>query len=134
MTDITKTEIERLLPKADEPLESKVEAYLTEQAALHGGVCRKVQAVGRVGFPDRLLAFKTPIPPGWSTHYGGTRSAVFLIETKRPTGKTKAHQELEHAKLRKAGLDVRVLYTKAQVDEFFTELCELRQIRRRPAP
>lgn len=83
--------------------EKHLQNYLFALAKLNGIYCRKVAAIGRVGFPDVLLA---------------ARGAVVLIELKSPagTGVLSKMQLLEHRLLRAAGLQVYVVDTKEGVE------------------
>jgi hypothetical protein len=109
--------------------ESVVESHLVKRVEETGGLCRKVQWIGRRGAPDRLV--------GWPATYNGqffrehndgsaspiSRGAVnALIETKRPAKGAEAHQAREHERLRAIGFDVRVLDTIEKVDDFIKEM------------
>lgn len=86
--------------------ESVVENYLRRVAKKHGWEVRKLQWVGRRGAPDRLLMAE------------GAR--LVFVETKAPQGRLEPHQEREHRRLRKLGFRVAVLWSKAEVDRFFS--------------
>lgn len=88
-------------------LESTVEAYFELRAKLAGGECRKLKWIGRRHAPDRFFAL------------GGR---VYLVELKRPGAEPRAGQEREHARLRAVGVDVRVIDTLKDVDDFFEEV------------
>ncbi len=82
--------------------EREVEAYLVRRVKESGGDTRKVKWVGRVGAPDRLVLIS-----GW--HY--------LVEVKKPKGGLlEAHQVREHERLRDAGFEVYMAWTKEEVD------------------
>jgi len=89
--------------------EGSLEKYLIAQCNAHRILIRKLQAVGRVGFPDRTLI------------YGGQ---VIFVELKSPTGKGRLSkmQEREILKLRDVGAEVRVVMTREQVDDVITEI------------
>jgi len=57
-----------------------------------GGMCLKVTALGRVGFPDRLVLLPGVRP--------------FLVETKRIGNTPEAHQTRLHLRLRELGMPV----------------------------
>lgn len=88
-------------------LERAVEQHFVDCAARVGGVQRKIRYIARRGATDRLLIL---------------RGRVFFVELKRPKGEAEDHQIREHARLRAAGADVRVLDTIEAVDTFFTEV------------
>lgn len=85
--------------------EAAVERYLCRRIASYKWRCLKVQVVGRRGFPDRLI----------------TGSGVYklLVELKTKGGRLSKSQLLEHARLRREGWTVLVIWTKTQVDELF---------------
>jgi len=84
--------------------EALIESYFVMRVKDTGGEQRKVTFPGHDGAPDRWA--------GWPTGFSA------LVELKRPDGVPEAHQAREHAKLRRCGLRVEVLSTKAQVDAF----------------
>lgn len=85
------------------PTEDSVENYLVSRCAALGVPCEKLK--GTQGWFDRIVF--------WN---GGKPS---LVETKRPKGGRYEPLQLRtHAKYRKLGYDVAVLYTKTEVDEF----------------
>jgi len=87
-------------------LETGVEDYLVRKCKDDLGVrCLKITMVGRRGAPDRFM-------PAINT----------FVETKRPKGGVlEDHQVREHERLRKEGYDVRVIWTKEQVDQWLEE-------------
>lgn len=92
--------------------EKALQKYLMLRAKTEGVYARKMQAVGRVGFPDVLIAFK---------------GVVIFIELKSPTGKggLSEMQIWEHTQLRMAGCDIRVISTKGEVDNVITYITEI---------
>ncbi len=82
--------------------ESDVEDYLKERVHAHGGEVRKLQWIGRRGAPDRLVMLEGP-------HF---------IEMKRPGEVPEPHQDREHGRMRKHGLQVWVLDSYDAVDIF----------------
>lgn len=84
--------------------ESTVEDYFDSQVRLSGGDVRKVEWIGRRGAPDKLA--------GWPNGNHG------LVELKRPRGMVEAHQLREHTALRRMGLQVDVISTFAEVDDY----------------
>lgn len=89
-------------------LEAKVEDYFVEQVEAHGGVQRKLKWIARRGGPDRFVKF--------------LGAPVVLVELKRPGKTARPEQEREHARLRAAGVDVRVIDTKQAVDNFIRDM------------
>jgi len=89
--------------------ESNLETYLVNQCKAHRIFIRKLQAVGRVGFPDRSLI------------YGGR---VIFVELKPPTGKGRLSkmQEREIKKLRDVGAEVRIIWTRKGVEDVIEEI------------
>lgn len=86
--------------------EKDIEAYLKRRVETDvGGLCLKfVTDVGK-GMPDRLVL----LPPD---------GRVVWVEMKRKGGRLSEMQKYQHARLRKRGAEVVVLWTKAEVDEF----------------
>lgn len=82
--------------------EEDLEKYFDDEAKRRGIYTRRMSARGRKGFPDRVAA---------------KHGDVVFVELKSPkgTGKLSKSQEKEIARMRLAGMDVRVLWTKAQV-------------------
>ncbi len=91
--------------------EAALQRYLFKQAKLHSVYHRKTMAVGRVGFPDCLLASDV--------------KAVY-VELKSPSGdgRLSVMQEREIKRMKGAGLDVRVIDTREQVDAIIRELVD----------
>jgi hypothetical protein len=89
--------------------ERNVESHLRKAVTDTGGLCRKVQWIGRVGAPDRLCAWPT------------TKRSGF-VELKRPAKGAEAHQAREHARLRACGIRVDVLDTIEKVDVYVKEM------------
>jgi hypothetical protein len=86
--------------------ERVAEGYLCEQVSSHGGMCPKFIDPSRRGAPDRMVLL-----PGRS---------VYFVEMKRAKlGKLRPWQQRYHDDLRALGHEVRVLWSKEDVDEFF---------------
>lgn len=81
--------------------ESHIEAYLVIRAKQLGGDTRKVQWIGRLGAPDRLVLL-----PG----------RHLWVELKRPGELPRASQVREHARLAEAGIVVHVCDSYESVD------------------
>jgi hypothetical protein len=88
--------------------ETVVEKHLHKCVREVGGDTRKIAWPGRRGAPDRLVML-----PG---------AKKYLIETKAPQGRLKKYQQREHDRLRSFGWDVRVLFTREQVNWFIDEV------------
>jgi hypothetical protein len=93
-------------------LEGKVEEYLVDQVELYGGRADKFCTPGRRGPPDRLITWPRV---GWAK--------MELVEVKtldeygRPTSLDPL-QVQDHKERAALGCIVRVIWTKAQVDEY----------------
>lgn len=89
--------------------EAALQRYLIRTALARGMYARKVVAVGRTGFPDVLLAFA---------------GRIYLVEVKNPSGRGRvsAKQKSEHAHLKRAGVDVRVIANKGEVDDYIDDI------------
>lgn len=85
--------------------ESKIEKALVKRVNEAGGLVRKLAWVGRRGAPDRLV--KLPDRP------------PIFVETKAPNGRLSKLQEIEHRRMRAAGLDVRVVWNLDSIQEVF---------------
>lgn len=81
------------------PSESDIEQKHRRDAEANGWFVEKIMRTSRNGFPDRFYA---------------KNGRVVLIEWKKPGGRLSKQQELRHAELRAAGVEV---YTVDNVDE-----------------
>ena len=84
--------------------EKAIEEYLREQVRAAGGKAYKFVSPGNVGVPDRLVL----LPGG----------RPYFVELKAPGKKPTALQQVQAAKLKGLGFEVRTLDSKAGVDEF----------------
>lgn len=90
-------------------LEKNIENRLRKQVKQIGGEAYKFESPGNSGVPDRLI-----ILPG---------GRVYMVETKKPkTGRVRKLQTYQQNKLRRLGVDVRVIFTYEQIDEFIAEV------------
>lgn len=80
-----------------EEYEKHLEAWFRRQVRLVGGEAHKI--VGTPGMPDRLVILN---------------GKLYLVELKRPTGKLAPLQQVWHAKASDMGVEVHVLYNRAQ--------------------
>lgn len=84
--------------------ESKVAKRLIAKIEQLGGLCLKNEIPTYDGFPDR-----TVLLPG---------GLVYFVETKASKGKLSDIQKLTIPELRALGLNVEVIYTYEEVDQF----------------
>ena len=110
-TDIGKTNERKQSKKGVR--ESKIETYLVEQVEKHGGLCEKFTSPGKRGVPDRIVIWPA---------YGFAR--VHFVELKTIGGKLEPIQERDHARRKRLGCRVEVIWTKAQVDEYILRFYE----------
>lgn len=87
--------------------ERKVEQLLIERVRELGGQCIKFAPIV-AGAPDRLVL----LPPG----------RIRLVETKAPRGKLRPDQRVWHKRARKIGIEVVVLGSVEQVEEWVRRL------------
>lgn len=79
-----------------------IENMLVRRVTEAGGICIKVQTIGRRGFFDRLVVL---------------RGRVVFCEVKRPKGGTvSAHQLERHKIFRNAGARVAIVLSEADID------------------
>lgn len=83
------------------------EDYLKRRVKETGGITRKVKWMAVRGAPDRLCM--------WPTH--GRHAYVEVKEEGQPWG-LQDHQAREHNRMRKSGMSVYVLASKAEIDFF----------------
>jgi hypothetical protein len=88
--------------------ERSVELYLREQVEQLDGLCLKFVSPGLRGAPDRLVIL-----------HG---KPVYFIELKQMNGVLSGAQIRYHEQLRQRGCDVRVLWSKEDVDAFILEV------------
>ena len=91
--------------------ERNLQRYLIISAELHDIFCRKVQAIGHVGFPDMFLA---------------RNGRIVLVEMKSPTGRGRLSrkQEKEIERLRNEGINVYVIDSYAGADDVIKNLAD----------
>lgn len=107
--------------------EGKIQTYAQEQLKKRGCLVRKISYEGRRGCPDLLvLVPMRPVAGVWPKpgHAGMwyPPASMFLEIKKDEQTEAAAHQERERARMSKRGADVRVIGSKAQVDELVKEL------------
>jgi hypothetical protein len=91
--------------------EKDLQHYLIVSAELHDIFCRKIQAVGHVGFPDVFLA---------------RNGRIVLVELKSPSGKGRLSkkQEKEIERLRNEGVNVYVIDSYERADDVIKNLAD----------
>ncbi len=87
--------------------EAHIERYLVERVEQCGGMTEKFSSPGKKFVPDRIVTWPA---------YGFAR--VHFVELKTVGGKLEPGQERDHARRRKMGCHVFVLWTKDQVDDY----------------
>jgi hypothetical protein len=103
--------------------EDDVEAYLVKRVKELGGMCPKVEWVGRESAPDRVVM----LPEIVNCRSVDVPARTIWVELKSPktieTFPANAHeraQDREHARMRAAGQRVAVIGTIEQVDEMLS--------------
>lgn len=89
-------------------LESSIERALVNGIRDAGGWAIKLVSPGNAGVPDRLV-----LMPG---------GQVVFVELKQDNGRLSPLQEFVHGRLRRLGMDVRVLYGRKAVKLFVEEM------------
>ena len=89
--------------------EGHLEKYLINRCKDAGVYQRKVKCAGRRGFPDRFLA-------------GNNKIIIIELKHDGGTGVLSVLQEREIVKLKAAGIDVRVIDNKREIDDAIREL------------
>ena len=101
--------------------EGKIQTYAQEQLKKHGCLVRKISYEGRRGCPDLLVL--VPLRRGFDWCRWELEPETLFLEIKKDEQtEAAAHQERERARMSKRGADVRVIGSKAQVDELVKEL------------
>jgi hypothetical protein len=96
--------------------ESEIEKYLVKRVKELGGEVRKVQWVGRVGAPDRLVML--PKLAYWDDLYRTKYApATIWVELKAPGQKPRPSQLREHERMRAMGQRVVVIDSIEGVEE-----------------
>jgi len=84
-------------------LENLIEAELVVRVHAIGGVCEKMQAIGRRGFFDRIVV----LPGG----------RIVFVELKRHSGgRVSPHQRDTHARYRALGVEVAIVRKSGDID------------------
>ena len=93
--------------------ESTIEKYFVEEVEKRGAICEKFASPGKRGVPDRIVTWPA---------YGFAR--IHFVELKTIGGNLEPWQERDHARRKRLGCRVEVLWTKAQVDEYVKRFYE----------
>jgi hypothetical protein len=88
--------------------ERDIETYLRDRVKKAGGKAYKFESPGNDGVPDRLVLF-----PG---------NRIYFIELKAPGKKPRPLQVKQMRDISAFGCDVRVIDSKAGVDEFIARV------------
>jgi hypothetical protein len=84
--------------------ESVVEKVLVQSVRTLGGLCLKLNFIGTMGAPDRLV-----LMPG---------GRFYFVELKQLSGKLEPSQEILFPRIEKRGFKVHILYGVEQVEQF----------------
>ena len=96
--------------------ERDIEAHLVKRVKELGGEVRKVQWIGRVGAPDRLV-----MTPAVTLSNGWTRFArTTWVELKAPGAKARPSQVREHERMRAMGQRVVVIDSIEGVEDLLS--------------
>ena len=102
--------------------EGLVQKYCMEQLKKRGCLVRKISYEGRRGCPDLLVLVPERRLVDEYGEYPGGPKTLFLEIKKDEQTKPDPHQQREHERMRAVGADVRIIGSKAQVDELVKEL------------
>lgn len=91
--------------------EKTIETYLVKQVKQMGGKAIKLNPIGMVGLPDRMVL----LPKG----------IMFFVETKAPGKKARPVQLSVHKQLQKLGFDIYVIDNKTQIKEVLKKYGEI---------
>lgn len=87
--------------------EKDIESKLRDGIKKLGGIAYKFTSPGNNGVPDRIVMLP--------------RGIIKFVELKRPGGKTSKIQDMQIARIKKLGFDVRVIDSKDGVNSFVEE-------------
>ena len=88
--------------------EKDIESKLRNEIKKLGGIAYKFTSPGNNGVPDRIVL----LPGG----------VIKFVELKRPGGKTSKLQDMQIARIRNLGFDVRVIDNTDRLDDFISEV------------
>lgn len=96
--------------------ESDIEKHLVKRVKELGGEVRKVQWIGRVGAPDRLVMYPSRVSRVTATPWV-ERAQTIWVELKAPGAKPRPSQIREHERMRSMGQHVVVINSIEGVEE-----------------
>lgn len=88
-------------------MERDIEKYLNRKVKEIGGLSLKFTSPGQAGVPDRIVI-----------HQG----RIYMVELKTVQGRVSALQMSVIRKLKKHGIDVLIIRSKQEVDDFVSNL------------
>ena len=97
--------------------EKEVEAHLVKRVKELGGECRKVQWIGRIGAPDRLVMLPSQETYADGQPIPGFPHQAIWVELKAPGQKARPSQLREHERMRAMGQHVVVIDSIEGVEE-----------------
>lgn len=90
--------------------EANVEKYFVDRVTAAGGMAEKFISPGKRGVPDRIVTWPAC---GWAR--------IHFVELKTIGGKLEPWQKRDHAERNRMNCNVRVIWTKEQVDRYVEE-------------
>ena len=99
--------------------ERDIEDYLVKRVKAMGGEVRKVQWIGRVGAPDRLVMLPSTCATGWGGQEVEVPTTIW-VELKAPGAKPRPSQVREHERMRSMGQRVMVIDSLEGVEELLS--------------
>lgn len=102
--------------------EGIVQTYAQEQLKKRGCLVRKIAYEGRRGCPDLLVLVPYRERYFFGRLFENEPQTIFLEIKKDEQTKPDPHQQREHERMRAVRADVRIIGSKAQVDELVKEL------------
>lgn len=90
--------------------ESKIETYLKDSVHKRGGLCLKFSSPGVTGIPDRVVL---------------SNGQTYFIELKATNGTVRPRQKYVHKEFNKRGVDVYIINSKNEVDNFIKNHIDL---------
>ena len=100
--------------------ERDIENYLVKRVKAMGGEVRKVQWIGRIGAPDRLVMLPERPRTGLFQNPMFAPAFSVWVELKAPGIKPEAHQLREHERMRRLGQRVVIVDSLAGVEELLS--------------
>lgn len=88
-------------------MERDIEKYLNRKVKEIGGLSLKFTSPGQAGVPDRIVIYQ---------------GRISMIELKTVQGRVSAMQMSVIRKLKKHGIDVLIIRSKQEVDEFVSNI------------